>query len=118
MSIHYGLPEGLLSSLCYVESRHNVNAINHDDGDANSVGVCQVKLKTAREMGFRGTEQQLMNPRMNVKYAAKYLRWQILRYKSVKKAVIAYNRGNARGLTTSKYQGKVYARWRKVNAKI
>lgn len=112
MSVHYGLPPGVLSSICFVESRYNVNAIHYDDGAGNSVGVCQIKLATARHMGFAGTEQQLMNPRMNIKYAAKYLAYQYKRYGSIERAVIAYNMGNARGLTTSKYQRKVFKTWR------
>ncbi len=114
ISIQYGLPNGLLSSLCWIESTHKINAIHHDDGGASSLGVCQIKLETAKELGFKGTEQQLMNPKMNIKYAAKYLAFQIKRYKSVNKAVIAYNRGNARGLMTSKYQRKVFKKWRGV----
>lgn len=112
MSTSYGLPAGLLSSICYVESRHKITAVHHDDGGADSLGVCQIKLKTAKAMGFHGTAKQLMIPRNNVKYAAKYLAYQINRYKSVSKAVIAYNRGNARGLTSSHYQRKVFNKWR------
>lgn len=113
MSAQYGLPSDLLSSLCYVESKHNVESIHHDDGGANSVGICQIKLATAKQMGFKGTEKQLMNPKMNIKYAAKFLSHQISRYHSVTRGVIAYNQGNARGLTYSKYQRKVFKQWRR-----
>ncbi len=113
MSLKYGLPPNLLSSLCYIESKHNVAAIHHDDGGADSLGVCQIKLSTAKELGFIGTAKDLMKPNYNVKYAAKYLSKQILRYNSVQKGVIAYNRGNAKNLTTSTYQRKVFSKWRK-----
>lgn len=112
MSVHYHLPPGLLSTICFVESKYDVNAVHYNDGVGNSVGVCQIKLSTARHMGFRGTEQQLMSPRNNIKYAAKYLRYQLNRYKSIERAVIAYNVGNARGLTTSKYQRTIFKKWR------
>jgi len=112
-STAYGLPDGLLSSLCYVESKHKISAIHKDDGGADSLGVCQVKLATARSLGFKGTAKQLMNPKMNIKYSAMYLNYQVKRYHgNITKAVIAYNRGNARGLTTSKYARKVYKQWR------
>ena len=112
-STQYELPEALLSSLCFVESRHKISAVHHDDGGADSLGICQIKLTTAKERGFRGTSKQLMRPEMNIKYAAKYLKHQLDRYDgSIEKAVIAYNRGNAKNLTTSKYQRKVFKKWR------
>jgi hypothetical protein len=114
VSIQHKLPPGLLSSLCWVESKHVVTAIHHDDGDADSLGVCQVKLATAKDLGFKGTAKQLMNPSVNIQYSAKYLAKQLKRYKgNVAKAVISYNRGNARNLTTSKYQRTVFNKWRK-----
>lgn len=106
------LPQGLLSSLCYVESTHNIHAIHRDDGSSNSVGVCQIKLKTAKWFGFKGTEKQLMNPAINIKYSAKYLAYQIKRYHNIRRGVIAYNRGNAKGLTNTLYQAKVYKQWK------
>lgn len=108
----FNLPAGLLSSLCFVESRHDVSAIHMHDGSGNSVGVCQIKLKTARYLGFKGTEKQLMRPDVNIYYAAAYLRYQMNRYRSIKKGVIAYNIGNARGLTSTIYQTKVFKQWR------
>lgn len=108
---HYDLPPGLLNSICYVESEHNIHAVHKNDGVGDSLGACQIKLKTARFMGFKGTANDLMNPRNNVFYAAKYLKYQLKRYKSVDLAVIAYNRGNAKGLTTSRYQAKVFKHW-------
>jgi soluble lytic murein transglycosylase-like protein len=107
------LPQGLLSSLCYVESGHDVSAIHHHDGEGNSVGICQIKLKTAQMVGFKGTEKQLLDPETNIKYAAKYLAKQISRYHTINQGVIAYNRGNSKGLVTSSYQVKVYKIWRK-----
>lgn len=111
-SVINGLPNNLLHSICYVESRYKVNAVHKDDGNGDSLGVCQVKLTTAKSLGFKGTEKQLMEPKYNIKYAAKYLSHQIKRYSSIKKGVIAYNRGNAKYLTSSKYQVKVYKQWR------
>jgi soluble lytic murein transglycosylase-like protein len=107
-----GLPANLLESLCYVESTHNVAAVHIDDGNSSSLGICQVKLETARWLGFKGTAKELMEPKTNIDYAAKYLKYQINRYGKVNKAIIAYNRGNANGLTTSKYQDKVLKQWR------
>ena len=115
MTTHFGLPDGLLSSLCYVESTHNPNAIHRDDGNTDSIGLCQIKYKTAKGMGYNGTEKQLLEPTTNAYYSAMYLKKQIKRYKSVQRGVIAYNRGNSKNLTTSRYQRKVYSIWNKSN---
>lgn len=88
------LPEGLLNALCFVESTHNVAAVHVDDGGGNSIGVCQVKFQTAKFLGYTGTEKQLMIPAVNIHYSAKYLSYQIKRYGSIHKAIIAYNSGH------------------------
>lgn len=88
------LPPGLLSSLCYVESHHKVEAVNRQDGSGDSLGLCQIKLTTAAQMGFKGTAKDLMNPTTNAYYAGKFLRSQIKRYKSVQKGIVAYNAGH------------------------
>lgn len=104
----YNLPAGLLESICYVESGHDVQAYHENDGDGNSVGLCQIKLKTAKWLGFEGSEQDLLKPDVNIEYAARYLKYQITRYNSVKRGVIAYNVGNARGLEETSYSRKVF----------
>jgi soluble lytic murein transglycosylase-like protein len=86
-----------------------VTAIHHDDGGENSVGICQLHISTARWLGFQGTERQLLEPQVNTYYAAKFLAYQIARYKfSITLGVIAYNRGNAIGLTHTEYSDKVF----------
>lgn len=111
-SLQFNLPQGLLSSICYVESGHNVNAIHRHDGKGNSMGLCQIKLSTAKLMGFKGTEKDLLKPEINAYYAGKYLSHQIKRYSgSINKAVIAYNIGSAKQLTSTKYQARVFKQW-------
>jgi soluble lytic murein transglycosylase-like protein len=112
-SAQYQLPPNLLSSLCWVESKHKIQAVHHDDGGEDSLGVCQVKLSTAKWLGFKGTANQLMNPEVNIKYSAKYLSKQIHRYKgNIKKAVTAYNRGHSTKTGDSAYYRKVKTKWR------
>jgi soluble lytic murein transglycosylase-like protein len=111
ISISLGLPPGLLSSLCYVESKHKINAIHHDDGTEDSLGICQIQYTTAKQLGFKGTKEQLMDPKNNIKYAGLYLKHQISRYNSVQKGVIAYNQGHCGTIRTTKYQRNVYRRW-------
>lgn len=116
MSVQYHLPNGLLSSLCLVESGHNPSAIHFNDGKSHSYGVCQIKYETAQGLGFKGTPSDLMLPKNNIRFAAAYLSKQIKRYHgNIPRAVIAYNRGSAKSLTTSPYQVKVFNNWRLAN---
>lgn len=113
----YNLPPGLISALCYVESNHHVSAYVDNDRGSPSHGVCQLKYATARFVGFRGTTEQLRNPKTNIKYAAKYLHYQLVRYHGDSvKAIAAYNAGtyhvNKRGLIKNRiYVGKVLVAW-------
>lgn len=94
-TIKNDLPQGLLSAVCWVESNHKVSAIHEDDGGASSLGICQIKLDTARMLGFKGPEKLLMLPSVNIHYAARYLKWQLTRYhNNVPKALAAYNAGS------------------------
>ncbi len=112
VSAQFNLPQGLLSSLCYIESKHKITAYHKADGKGNSVGICQIKLSTAKNLGFEGTEKELMQIENNIYYAGKYLQHQRTRYNgSIIKAVIAYNIGSARDLTISHYQFKVFKQW-------
>lgn len=104
----YGLPKDLLPAVCYVESGYRLKVVHKDDGGPrSSLGVCQVQLRTAKFLGYRGTAKELMDPVTNAAYAAAYLSYQYTRYNSWDKAVIAYNRGNAKGMHTSSYLRKV-----------
>lgn len=110
------LPPYLLESICYVESKHNISAFHKDDGTTNSVGICQIKLKTAQWLGFKGTEKDLMEPNNNIYYAAKFLAHNLKRYHGkLSQAVISYNQGSAKGLTHTNYSDKVFKQWRVVN---
>jgi soluble lytic murein transglycosylase-like protein len=93
----------LLRAVCWVESRHrNVSRIV--DGKSPSYGICQIKLATARMLGFTGQVRELKVLEVNIRYAAKYLRYQLNRYKQDwRKAVTAYNRGTFRGRLINRY---------------
>lgn len=114
-SMNLQLPPNLLEAVCKVESNHKAEAIHRNDGKGHSYGVCQIKYNTAKLMGFHGSEKELMNPEVNIYYSGLYLKHQIDRYNSVEIGVIAYNQGSAKGLTTTRYQGKVFKEWTNIN---
>lgn len=106
----HGLPPGLLESVCYVESHHKITAIRrHDGSPRTSFGLCQIQLRTARTLGYKGSASGLMDPSANVEYAARYLSYQIQRYRGdYSKAVTAYNAGTTKSHGGSKYLARVF----------
>jgi soluble lytic murein transglycosylase-like protein len=103
-----GVDPSLLSAVCYVESSHNPSAFVRQDGRTSSYGLCQVKLETARTLGYAGKASGLMDARTNAYFAAKYLRKQYNRYGSWTRAVSAYNCG--RVCNNRRYVRKVIRR--------
>jgi soluble lytic murein transglycosylase-like protein len=98
----------LLKAVCEIESKHNLKVKKVWDGGSYSYGICQVKLGTARFLGFKGKEAELIEPKTNIDYAAKYLAYQLKRYKGdYKKAIVSYNRGSYNKDETMTYSGKV-----------
>lgn len=117
VSSTFSLPPGLLSATCWVESKHNVRAINANDGGSASHGACQIKLATARMLGYTGTAQELYKPYTNIYWAGKLLRHQLNRYDGDhRRAVAAYNSGsvkyNYKGQLVNRYYvNKVVLAW-------
>lgn len=114
----FNLPPGLLSALCYVETNHNINAINLDDGGSPSLGICQIKYTTAKHLGYKGTPQKLWkNEKLNIYYAGKYLHRQLDRHGgNVSQAVASYNLGHFKSrkdgrAVNHKYVDKVFNKW-------
>lgn len=88
-----GVPGALFLAICTHESNLQ-SVVVADDGGSPSIGVCQIKEATAQNLGFKGTVQDLLKPKVNAKYAAKYLKKQLDRYDGDWcKATAAYNSG-------------------------
>lgn len=88
------LPVRLLRAVCWVESNHIEDQPLKADGLTPSLGVCQVKLKAARDTGYKGGMHELRRSEVNVFVAARYLRLKLDRYKDWRKAVTAYHLGH------------------------
>jgi len=63
-----GVPVELVHRVIVRESRYNPRAVH-----AGNYGMMQIRLQTARGMGYTGTAQGLLDPDTNLKYAVKYL---------------------------------------------
>lgn len=84
----------LLLAICSYET-NLTNVTVYHDGASPSYGVCQVKFETAQMLGYKGKAERLVNPYVNAKWAASYLKYQISRYGEDDwcKLVSSYNAG-------------------------
>jgi hypothetical protein len=63
-----GLPESLVRRVIRIESRGNAHAVY-----AGNYGLMQIRLATARGVGYSGDAQGLLDAETNLTYAVKYL---------------------------------------------
>jgi hypothetical protein len=82
----------VLVAICTHETGLNNVVVPYDGGSA-SIGICQVKYETAQMLGYDGKPSGLMNPKINARYAALYLKYQYERYQNWCMAVAAFNAG-------------------------
>lgn len=64
---------GVPTSLALAIVRHESGFKPHVTGRAGEIGLMQVKLATARSMGYRGSRKGLYDPATNLRYGLKYL---------------------------------------------
>ena len=63
-----GVPPELVHRVIVRESKYNPRAVSK-----GNYGMMQIKLATARGLGYTGTAQGLLDPETNMTYAVKYL---------------------------------------------
>ncbi|HEY5965522.1 MAG TPA: lytic transglycosylase domain-containing protein [Xanthobacteraceae bacterium] len=63
-----GVPASLVHRVIMRESRYNPRAVSK-----GNYGMMQIKLGTARAMGYTGSAAGLLDPETNMTYAVKYL---------------------------------------------
>jgi soluble lytic murein transglycosylase-like protein len=64
-----GVPEALVHRVILRESRYRGDLV----GRGGTIGLMQIKLATARGLGYTGTAEALRDPDTNLTYAVKYL---------------------------------------------
>jgi soluble lytic murein transglycosylase-like protein len=63
-----GVPESLVHRVIMRESRYNSRAVSR-----GNYGIMQIRLGTARAMGYTGSAAGLLDPNTNMTYAVRYL---------------------------------------------
>ena len=64
-----GVPVALVHRVIMRESRYNASLV----GRGGTIGLMQIKLATARGLGYTGSAEGLRDPDTNLAYAVKYL---------------------------------------------
>lgn len=64
-----GVPETLVHRIIVRESRYRAHLVGH----GGAIGLMQIKLATARSLGYTGTAEGLRDPETNLTYAIRYL---------------------------------------------
>jgi soluble lytic murein transglycosylase-like protein len=101
-----GVPLDLAHAVVAIESRYNATA----RGRAGEIGLMQIKLRTARGVGYKGSAKGLYDPATNLRYGMKYLgQAKKLAGGDLCRTIMKYNGGHGmkrptRG--TSRYCGK------------
>lgn len=87
----------IINSIIQVESRGNPNIKTYEKKvKRHSFGLMQVQCPTAKQLGFKGNCDKLLIPEINKKYGTLYYLKQFNRYKTIPKAIAAYNAGSVR----------------------
>lgn len=130
MAEKFGLPLGLVSALCLVESGLNPAATRYEHGyrytvdfrtrlttqatekihQQTSWGLMQIMGATARDIGYTGALPALVDPWLGLEWGCRFLRRQVDRYDgALLDAVSAFNQGSARrDPGTGKYCNQQY----------
>ncbi|WP_051335323.1 lytic transglycosylase domain-containing protein [Methylocapsa acidiphila] len=64
----HGVPESFVHRIVKRESRYNPRVVHQ-----HCFGLMQIKIATAREMGYKGEAKGLLDPKINLTYAVPYL---------------------------------------------
>jgi soluble lytic murein transglycosylase-like protein len=106
-AVAHDVPLELAHAVVRVESNYNPRATGHD----GTVGLMQIKPRTARGLGYSGSVRELYNPRTNIEWGIRYLAGaRKLAKGNVCRTVLKYQGGHGAERMTnasSVYCGKV-----------
>ncbi|WP_273726567.1 lytic transglycosylase domain-containing protein [Brucella gallinifaecis] len=109
----YAATYGVPSSLAHAVVRHESNFQPNVRGKAGEIGLMQIKLSTARSLGYSGSAKGLYEPSTNIQFGMKYLAMaQKLGGGSTCGTILKYNAGHGAkrmNPTSAKYCSSVKA---------
>jgi soluble lytic murein transglycosylase-like protein len=102
-SQHFNLPKSLIYGTAKVESNFNCGAT----GKVGEIGAFQMKLQTARGVGYQGSRAGLYNCETNAYYSLKHLSIAYAKCGSILGAAKLHNAGLGASCSPSQYSYKV-----------
>jgi len=84
----------LVLAIAKIESSLNSKVMGRQDPRAVHYGLMQLKLGTARMLGFKGHPKDLLDWKINLKLGVNYLNEKLEKHGSVQAASAAYNAGS------------------------
>lgn len=132
----FGLPPGLVRAFCQAESSWRPEATRYEPGfqrrylsfnqlseeenksRATSWGLMQIMGQTARELGFTGKYEDLLDPETGIFWGCVYIKKRALKYRDTlgwRGVIAAYNAGTPRvedgRFLNQTYVNRVIAYW-------
>jgi soluble lytic murein transglycosylase-like protein len=109
-AIRQGVPVGLALAIAKSESNFRCSAV----GRGGERGVMQIKPRTARGIGYRGSPSGLNNCRVGIRYGMIYLRMAHRSAKgNVYRTALLYNAGLGSKRKKSAYAAKIVQKTRR-----
>jgi Soluble lytic murein transglycosylase and related regulatory proteins (some contain LysM/invasin domains) len=93
-SCHAQISPRIVAALIATESGFNRNAVRYEDRVHDySVGLMQIRMGTAKMLGYKGSLHKLKLPWVNIYYGTRYLKKCLVRYPNHWDGIVAYNQG-------------------------
>ena len=119
----YNLPPALVMAVISQESAFNPYAKRYESKyDCYSYGLMQILYVTAKDLGYKGEPEELLNVDVNLDYGCKYLAKQYKRYnQNLTDTISSYNAGSVKIIneqySNQDYVNKVLSYYLYFNAK-
>lgn len=98
-AIRHGVPVAVLQAIMHRESGGRVDAYNPERDNDLSIGLMQVRVSTARGLGYAGSVEGLYKPEENIARGAQLVRQLWDRYRGNLSDVLADYNGGPRMVT-------------------
>ncbi len=110
ISNKFNVDYNIIFAIIKQESNGEINAIRK--GIQPSVGLMQITIPAARQVGYNGTLSQLYNKYVNIYYGVKYFRYLLNMFRdNYRDSIASYNAGPGnfrRGIYSKHYVDNVY----------